>query len=269
MFTEPSRGVFDYTQADALQARSKRNGQLNRCHALVWHSQLPGWLTSQAWDKETLLLIMENHIKNEVTHFKGRCLHWDVVNEAFNEDGTFRENIFLTTIGPEYIATAFKLAYKYDPTAKFYYNDYNIESINDKSRAAAKLVKDLQQQKIKIDGVGLQAHFIVGSSPTYQQQVDNMKQFTSLGVDVAITELDIRMDLPDDPARSMQQAKDYADSVRACKDMSKKSNGLGGQEGPGGYDGPHGPKEGSCVGVTVWDFYDPFSWVPSVFPGQG
>lgn len=251
MYIEPSRGEFDFSQADAVNNRARRNKQLNRCHTLVWHSQLPEWLTSQTWDKKTLLSIMETHIKNEATHFRGRCLHWDVVNEAFNEDGTFRETIWLNTIGPEYIATAFKLAHKYDPTAKLYYNDYNIESVNNKSLAVAKLVKDLQKQKIRIDGVGLQAHFIVGNTPTYQQQVDNIKQFTSLGVDVAITELDIRMTLPDNLANSTQQAKDYAESVRACKDMRK------------------GHKKNGCVGITVWDFYDPFSWVPGVFEGQG
>jgi hypothetical protein len=24
-----------------------------------------------------------------------------------------------------------------------------------------------------------------------------------------------------------------------------------------------------CAGVTVWDFWDPVSWIPGVFPGEG
>lgn len=245
MFTEPARGVFNWTDGDAIIAPALKRGAKTRCHNLVWHSQLPEWLTSQTWDKATLISILENHIKNQVTHYKRQCYAWDVVNEAFEEDGSYRKTIFLDTIGPEYIELAFKYARKYDPTAKLYYNDYNMESINNKTKAVAELVKTFQKKRIPIDGIGMQAHFIVGSSPTYQQQVDNMRQFTKLGLEVAYTELDVRMVLPDDAAKTAQQAKDYAAAARACIDVE------------------------DCVGITVWDFYDPFSWVPYTFTGQG
>lgn len=166
-------------------------GQLRRCHNLVWHSQLPDWLTSQNWTKTELLSILENHIAHEMTHYKGECYAWDVVNEALNDDGTIRDSIWSETLGPDFIATAFTIANKYDKKAKLYYNDYNIETINNKSDAVRAFIKDFKKRGIRIDGVGLQSHFVAGQTPTYEQQTANMKAFTSLGVEVAITELDV------------------------------------------------------------------------------
>ena len=98
---------------------------------------------------------------------------------------------------------------------------------------------------MKIDGVGLQSHFIVGQTPSTEAQVANMKAFTALGVEVAITELDIRTAAPETTEKETQQATDYASTVRACMQVEK------------------------CVGITLWDWTDKYSWIPSTFPGQG
>ena len=94
-----------------------------------------------------------------------------------------------------------------------------------------------------IDGVGLQSHFIVGEVPTTLEE--NMREFTALGVEVAITELDVRMTLPETAALLEQQKTDYENVIKACQAVS------------------------GCVGITVWDFTDKFSWVPGTFAGQG
>ncbi|KAF4539757.1 Endo-1,4-beta-xylanase A [Lasiodiplodia theobromae] len=254
MYTEPSQGVFNFTAGDQVVDPAVRAGQLLRCHALLWHNQLPDWLTSGTWTREELLDILENHIKNVVTHYAPTCYAWDVVNEAFDEDGTLRSTIFSSTIGPDYIAHAFRFARKHaPPTTKLYYNDYNIETINAKSDAARALVRSLLSDNTStaaplINGIGLQSHFIAGSSPSRADQAANMEAFLALSpdIDVAITELDVRVELPNDAAKTAQQASDYADAVGACVDNAPR-----------------------CVGVTVWDFYDPLSWVPSTFPGEG
>jgi GH35 family endo-1,4-beta-xylanase len=106
-------------------------------------------------------------------------------------------------------------------------NDYNIEGLGAKSTGMYNLVKDLKSRGIPIDGIGIQAHLIVGSVPTTLQQ--NIEQFTSLGVEVALTELDIRMDLPATQDKLEQQQKDYQTVIGAC--MAVKG----------------------CVGVTIWD----------------
>ncbi|KAF3036331.1 hypothetical protein E8E12_006537 [Didymella heteroderae] len=243
---EATRNVFNFTLGDQIVDPSKKAGQLRRCHNFVWHQQLPDWLTSQKWSKQELLSILENHIKHEAAHYYNDCYAWDVVNEAFNDNGTYRSDIWLDTLGPSYIEYAFKFAKKYTaPGTKLYYNDYNIETVNNKSLAVQTLVKSLQAKKIAIDGVGLQSHFITGSSPSYDQIRAAQQLFTSLGLETALTELDVRTQLPDSAALQATQATNYADSVRACVDEKR------------------------CVGVTVWDFWDPVSWVPSTFPGQG
>lgn len=82
--TEPSRGVFSYTNADKIVAQAQASGQIMRCHALVWHSQVPTWLKNGGFDNATMISIMKNHIANVVGHYKGKCYAWDVVNEALN-----------------------------------------------------------------------------------------------------------------------------------------------------------------------------------------
>lgn len=238
---EPSRGTFTYDQGDVIADLAKTNGQKLRCHNLVWYNQLPSWVSNGNFDNATLISILQNHITEEVTHYKGQCLQWDVVNEAIsdNGDGSWRDNVFYQTIGEAYIPIAFAAAAAADPDAKLYYNDYSIESAGAKSTAAQDIVKLIQSYGVKIDGVGLQSHFIVGSTPSLDAQMANMKAFTDLGVEVAITELDIRTDEPNDPsAYETQQATDYADTIKACAQTDK------------------------CVGVTLWDYTDKYSWVP-------
>ncbi|PQE33994.1 Endo-1,4-beta-xylanase D protein [Rutstroemia sp. NJR-2017a WRK4] len=245
-FIEPSQNTFDFSGGDVIANLAKTNGQLLRCHNLVWHSQLPDWVSSGTWTNATLIAAMKNHIKGEVTHYKGQCYAWDVVNEALNEDGTFREDVFLNTIGPEYIPIAFETAALYDPDVKLYYNDYNIEYTGAKSAAAAALVASLKARGIKIDGVGLQAHFVVGGTPSNSDLISVLKSYTTQGVEAAYTELDIRFSaLPEDSAGLAQQATDYASVVSACLSVN------------------------GCIGITIWDFVDKYSWIPSTFPGQG
>jgi endo-1,4-beta-xylanase len=118
------------------------------------------------------------------------------VNEALNADGTFRNSIFFTTIGESYIKIAFDAAAAADPDMKLYYNDFSIETPRQKTTATLNIVKSLKDSGTKIDGVGFQSHFIVGSTPSTAVQIANLQSFTALGVEVAITELDIRMKLP-------------------------------------------------------------------------
>jgi endo-1,4-beta-xylanase len=146
-------------------------------------------------------------------------------------------------MGSGYIADALRTAHAADPAAKLYINDYSVEGTGAKSDALYSLVKSLVSQGVPIDGVGMQAHLITGQVPATLQQ--NMQRFADLGVDVALTELDIRMTLPRTTAKDTQQATDYRSVVSACVVVSR------------------------CVGVTVWDYTDKYSWIPSVFSGQG
>ncbi|GAB7365480.1 hypothetical protein MBLNU230_g6553t1 [Neophaeotheca triangularis] len=245
--TEPSRDQFSFSGSDEIAELAASNGQRLRCHALVWYNQLPSWVSEGGFDNATLIEVMTNHITNVVEHFKGQCYAWDVVNEALsdNGDGSLRSNIFLDTIGEAYIPIAFAAAAAADPDALLYYNDYSIEDGGAKSQGAQDIVRLVQSYGAKIDGVGLQSHFIVGSTASTEAQISNMQAFAELGVEVAITELDIRADTPISETDLQTQAEDYASTVEACLSVD------------------------ACVGITLWDFTDKYSWIPNTFSGEG
>jgi endo-1,4-beta-xylanase len=241
---EPTRGEFNWTGADEIVAFAQAHNQKVRGHTLLWHNQLPGWLTGGTFTKAQLSDILQQHIAAEMGRYAGKIYAWDVVNEVINADGTRRDDLWQTTIGDEYVADAFKWARAADPTAKLYINDYDIEGINAKSDALYDLVKSLKSQGVPIDGVGFQAHFDT-SIPFPTDMAENMKRFADLGLEVAITEMDVRVDVPATPAALSEGASYYKQAVQACTGLS------------------------ACVGMTVWGFTDKYSWVPSVFPGKG
>lgn len=111
--------------------------------------------------------------------------------------------------------------------------------MNNKSQAVAVHFAALKEAGVPVDGIGLQAHFTVGRAPNYTEVTAAQKLFTQHGFETALTELDVRINLPVDEAKLEQQGHVYADSVQACID------------------------EELCVGVTVWDFWDRVSWVRS------
>ncbi|WP_406159723.1 endo-1,4-beta-xylanase [Streptomyces canus] len=240
---EPTRGSYNWAEADQIVNFAEAHGQQVRGHTLLWHNQNPSWLTNGTWTAAQLGQLMNDHIALEVGRYKGRLAAWDVVNEAFNEDGTYRQTLWYNGLGTGYIAQALTAARAADPAAKLYINDYNVEGVNAKSTALYNLVKSLKEQGVPIDGVGLQAHLIVGQVPSTLQQ--NIQRFADLGVDVAITELDIRMALPSDSTKLAQQAADYKAVMNACVAVAR------------------------CAGVTVWGFTDSDSWIPGTFPGEG
>ncbi|KAK2765819.1 glycosyl hydrolase family 10 [Colletotrichum kahawae] len=244
--TEKTQGQFTFTNPDAVRAVGLANTQMMRCHALTWHSQLPSFVSQGTWTPETLTPVIEAHIANTVAHFAGSCYSWDVVNEALADNGTLRDSVFSRTLGQDFIPISFRAAAAADPAAKLYYNDFSLEFDSKKTDGAVKIVQDLKAAGVKIDGLGLQAHLEVGKTPSPRTLGQVMSRFTDMGLEVALTELDIRHSkLPADGAAVQQQAKDYASVVKTCVDAK------------------------GCVGVVVWEFTDKYSWIPSTFQGQG
>ena len=242
--TEPSNGTFNFTPGQNIVNYAKANNERVRCHNLVWHSQLPSWVSSLPTNQ--VQAAMETHITTEVNAYKGECYAWDVVNEPFNDDSTAtpRADVFFNAMGIGYIADALKTAHAADPSAKLYINDYNIEGMNAKSNAMFSLAQSLLAQGAPLNGIGFESHFIEGQNPTGIQA--NLQRFANLGLDVAITELDDRFtSLPPSTAGLQQQATDFATTVKACLAVTR------------------------CVGVTQWAIGDADSWVPGAFSGEG
>jgi endo-1,4-beta-xylanase len=212
LFTEPEKGVFNWTEGEIVSKIAEDQDKILRCHTLVWHSQLAPWVLETEWTAEELTDIITEHVTQVATHWKGRCYAWDVVNEALNEDGTYRESVFYQVLGEEYIKLAFRLASEIDPEAKLYYNDYNIEKPSPKVDGVHRIVRLLQDDGIRIDGVGLQAHFTVGEAPTLDQQIATLDSYGEFGLETAYTELDIRFDkLPPTNASLALQKANYRD----------------------------------------------------------
>jgi len=167
-----------------------------------------------------------------------------VVNEALEEDGSYRSSPFYNTIGEAFIPLAFKFAKKYSPKSELYYNDYNLEYNGNKTRGAERIVKLIKSYGVHIDGVGLQAHLAqevtptAGALPSQAGLETVLKGLTALDVDVVYTEIDIRMNTPATPEKLKAQAKAYESVARSCLAVKR------------------------CVGMTVWGISDAFSWIP-------
>nr|WP_269810557.1 non-reducing end alpha-L-arabinofuranosidase family hydrolase [Kineosporia rhizophila] len=222
--TEPSRGSFNYTRGDQILNKGVAMGAKVRGHALLWHSQEPGW--AQSMSGSALRSAAINHVTQVATHYKGKIYAWDVVNEAFADGGSgARRDSNLQRTGNDWIEAAFRAARAADPAAKLCYNDYNTDSINPKSTAVLNMVKDFKARGVPIDCVGFQSHLGTSMPGDYQA---NLQRFADAGVDVQITELDV--------AQGSNQAGTYGAVTKACLAISR------------------------CTGITVWGVRDSDSW---------
>jgi endo-1,4-beta-xylanase len=236
--TEPTEGTFTFSAGDQVYNWATSHGMKVRGHTLVWHSQIPSWMQNLSGSAATLAG-MEEHINGVMAHYKGELPYWDVVNEAFNEDGTRRSDVWQNNIGNSYIEQAFQTARAADSSAKLCYNDYNIENWSyAKTQGVYNMVKDFKSRGIPIDCVGFQTHMTGGSSlpSSFQTTLSN---FAALGVDVALTEVDV----------TNADVTQYTNLTKACLAVSR------------------------CVGITVWGVRDSDSWrsgeSPLLFDASG
>ncbi|MEU9571798.1 endo-1,4-beta-xylanase [Streptomyces massasporeus] len=236
--TEPQRGQFNFAAADRVFNWAVQNGKQVRGHTLAWHSQQPGWM--QSLSGSTLRQAMIGHINGVMAHYRGRIAQWDVVNEAFADGSSgARRDSNLQRTGNDWIEVAFRTARAADPAAKLCYNDYNVENWTwAKTQAMYNMVRDFKQRGVPIDCVGFQSHFNSGS-PYNSNFRTTLQNFAALGVDVAITELDIQG----------APASTYASVTNDCLAVPR------------------------CLGITVWGVRDTDSWraeqTPLLFNGDG
>ena len=158
----PAEGIFDFRVADKFVDYCQRLNLKVNGHCLVWHSQAPDWWFTNGYNaspasKEVLKERLIKHIKTVVGHFKGKVFGWDVVNEAIEDDGSFRKSPYYNLLGEEFIEIAFRTAHEADPDAELYYNDYSMSKPG-KREAVCRLVKRLKEKGLRIDGVGMQSH---------------------------------------------------------------------------------------------------------------
>ncbi|MFD0661948.1 endo-1,4-beta-xylanase [Thermocatellispora tengchongensis] len=236
--TQPQPGQFNFSQGDRVYNWAVQNGKRVRGHTLAWHSQQPEWMRNMSGG--ALRQAMINHINGVMAHYKGKIYAWDVVNEAFADGNSGgRRDSNLQRTGNDWIEVAFRTARNADPAAKLCYNDYNIENWTwAKTQGVYNMVRDFKARGVPIDCVGFQAHFNSGS-PYHSNFRTTLQNFAALGVDVAITELDIQGASP----------TTYANVINDCLAVPR------------------------CVGITVWGVRDSDSWrpgdTPLLFDGNG
>lgn len=242
----PARTRFDFRGADAVVNFARQNRMAIRGHTLVWHRQVPRWLLRGRFTRREVVELLRQHIRAVVGRYRGRVAAWDVVNEAVDDEtgGLRTDSFWHRALGPEYIELAFRFAREADPRAVLYYNDYSAEGVNRKSDGVYRLLSDLKSRGVPVDGVGWQMHELNGFR-TGAEHRENAKRLTALGLELSITEMDVRMKLPASRADYERQAEGYASAAEFCLSEPK------------------------CKALVLWGFADKYSWVPGEFPGWG
>jgi endo-1,4-beta-xylanase len=189
----PKPGIFDFTIADSLVSFARRHNMSIYGHVLCWHSQTPDWVFTDSLGnpltREALLERMKDHIFTVAGRYKGKMNGWDVVNEAIDDNGQMRRTKWLEIIGEDYIQKAFEFAREADPDAKLIYNDYNIE-VPRKREGVIRLLKQLQEKGVKVDGIGLQGHYLL-DFPSLADIDSSIRIYSDMGYKIIITELDV------------------------------------------------------------------------------
>ncbi len=221
---QPVEGEFDFSMADQFVKFGEDNKMKIIGHTLVWHSQAPKWFFVDDKGKQVtadvLTARMKNHIQTVVSRYKGLVHGWDVVNEAINDDGSWRESPFYKILGKDFVKMAFQFAHEADPDAELYYNDYSM-SLEGRRKGVIAMVKELQTQGIKVSGIGMQGHMGM-DFPDIKAFEKSIVDYAALGVKVMITELDMSIL----PSPWSQAGANISDSASYQERMNPYVNGI-------------------------------------------
>jgi endo-1,4-beta-xylanase len=264
-------GRYDFTEADAICDLAEDHDMACQGHSLLWdpidHPEwriVPDWVRNQTPAQRRTTMV--DYVTATVTHFRGRVDAYTLVNEAFDGQGNLTGGLWSTTGDDSWIFDAFRAARRADPEAELFYNDWGGEDVNAKSDAILALAQRLRAETVPvavdgvmrdlplIDGIGMQMHVGVGpgQAPSPASVAQNMDRMAAAGLEVRITELDVRVPVsPEGVATTAdldRQATLYRQYVDLCVDAP------------------------NCDHVTLWGFTDAHSWITEnagSFPGQG
>lgn len=269
---QPKEGEFDFALADKFVEFGIQNNMHITGHCLVWHSQAPRWFFTDSEGKEVspevLKERMKKHIYTVVGRYKGKIKGWDVVNEAIEDDGSFRKSRFYQILGEDFIKYAFQYAHEADPDCELYYNDYS-EAIPAKRDGIARMVKKLKDQGIRIDAVGMQCH--VGLDyPSLEDYEKAIQTYSALGVKVMVTEMEISVL----PTPEFGRGADIATNVAYQEKLNPYTQGLP-DSARVALDNRYSDffklflkYDDAFTRVTVWGVNDALSW-KNGFPVRG
>ena len=259
----PEKNRYNWEPADEIVNFAQANGLKMRGHVLCWHNQTPDWIfkdeNGNPVAKEVLLKRLKDHITEVVKRYKGKIYAWDVVNEAIADGSNdfFRTSPWYEICGEDFIYKAFEYAHEADPDALLFYNDYN--TVNPVKRDKIySLLKQLINAHVPIHGIGLQGHWSI-YGPSEIEICDAIDKYSSLGLEVQITELDVSIYPPEQNRRTLRQdesdeftpeleqkqIEQYKMFFRVFRDYKEV-----------------------ITGVTFWNISDRYSWLDN-FPVRG
>lgn len=221
----PAPDVFRWGDADFLVDFANQNNIRVHGHTLIWSKFNPSWVTSFQGSRSDWEDLLRNHIETVVSHFKGRVASWDVVNEAFDDNGNYKRCIWLDMLGPEYIELAFQYAHEADPDAILFYNDYGQEFGGKKLQAILNMARDFKRRGVPIGGMGLQMHTVLRMQS--EKIAKNLRLIANLGLKVHISELEVsvRYNRPAsfilDDNLAFAQAQKYSEIFEAYNSIPK------------------------------------------------
>lgn len=269
---QPRQDQFNFNNADAMMTLAESQGKRVHGHVLVWHSQTPDWVFQNAsggdLTRDQLIERMQTHIRTVMTRYKGRVQSWDVVNEAFEDNGSLRNSPWRRIIGDDYLEIAFRTAHEVDPDAILVYNDYGWAS-DAKRQAIVAMANDFRQRGVPIHGLGIQGHWQL-NYPS-QAKVDQiLTDAASTGLWVMVTELDIDVL----PAAWEYSGADISTLFEYQEELDPYTDGL-----PGGVSLEQAQRyrsvfdiflkhQASLYTITFWGVTDRDSWLNN-FPVRG
>ncbi len=261
-----AEGMFNFGPAEAFLDFAERSGMKEvHGHTIVWHQQVPGWVFQApdggAATRDQVLARLEAHMAALSERIGGRVHYWDVVNEAYNDDGSMRLTPWRSTIGDDYLEQAFILADRFFPDAKLVYNDFGMENPG-KRDAVANMVRNLKSKGIRIDAVGSQGHFRL-EAPSPMAIEASILAFSEAGAEVLITEMDVDVL----PAAAQNQVADLSMNAALSAQLNPYAECLPtliGERAAQRWGSifevfvTHSDKISS---VTLWGISDRYSWL--------
>jgi endo-1,4-beta-xylanase len=250
---------YIYGYADSVIAFAQKNGMTLRAEDMVGDVLLPSWLRTTKYTSDQLSEILRTEIAATAGHYKGKIYAWEVLNELFNEDGSFRNytkggwsddggkfrnSLWYEMFHEAYFDTAFQLAHEYDPQARLFLSDFNCEELNKKSDGMFTLVSNFKKRGIPIDGISFQCHLVLENLPNWESFRKNIQRFETLGMEIHFSEVDIRITNPVTPEKLEKQANAYSRLLSLF--LSEKK----------------------CTMFVMWGMHDKYSWIPNYSKGK-
>ncbi len=202
----PSEDTYNFTNTDKFVEYGEKYDKTLRGHTLIWHSQCPDWFFYDDEGNEVTADVLVDRINEHVTtivsRYKGKIDTWDVVNEVLDDAYGLRFSKWLKLVGDydgdgddyDFIEIAFRAAHEADPDARLIINDYSLESNTNKAITMYNMVKDMLEEGVSIDGIGIQMH--IGVNTDIELARNNIEILAGLKEEypdfiIEVTELDM------------------------------------------------------------------------------